>query len=141
MVKTITPRGVGRPDNEKEVYRMAIATPLIGQKPYSDAVDFTLTTFDHILVLITPEIPEGYRLILRKVIVSIHQNLLLVATIKTWDGKPLATKFGYKIVEFNLYPGIPVEKGKGYVIDVYKYSTDAIDGSVTALGVLEYVGE
>ena len=137
MVKSITPRGVGRPDNEREVHRSAIPTPR-SQLPYSYAQDFSTNTFEYIKI--TPDIPEGYRLIIRKIIVSIHQNALIGVGIKLESGIYIANGLGYKIVEVPIYPGY-INQGETFEIVVHNIGgISEIDGSITVLGLYEYVG-
>lgn len=139
MAKSITPRGVGRPDNEREVHRSAVPTPLIGQTSFSTATDFDLSAGEEYkYITISLNVPDGYRLIIRKIIVSIHQNLLIAVSASNLSWYHFCGGFGYKIVELTLYPGFPTTED--IKIYVRKYSSDEINGSITILGILEYTG-
>jgi len=79
MVKSITPLRAGRPDTEQRIYRRPVSTPEVKQYPYSYTAELTLTggSGASSSIQVRPTIEEGWRLLIKKVIVSANQNVLL----------------------------------------------------------------
>jgi len=142
MVRSITPRGVGRPDNERELHRVSVHTFRRNQELWSYSTSFNIPPYSYRTVYLTDfDLTEKWRLFITDVIVTANKNLrLLVDVIK--GATYIGSKWNVQKVHIKIPSGAEFSKTDELYVFIVNYDTsEDVDVTLYIGGVKELKGE
>ena len=143
-MKTISPRGIGRPDGTRYATRAAIRIPLTEQYPWRTTNTLTnLGPNSDMTWVFDPEVQEGYILYITDIIVTTVANVLIYVSPRVvYDDTvyDFAPSFGYQKVIIKIPDGFPVLPTWTMQVYVKNYSDLTLDEvNINVIGLMSKV--
>jgi len=143
MVRSITPRGVGRPDNEREVHRVSLQSFQAQQELWSYSNTYNVPAFSYKTIILTGfDLPsEDWKFYLTDVLVTVNKNLRFLVDIAQND-MYIGSKWGTQKVHIKFPTGFPFLTTDELKIFIVNYDTSVdMDASLYVGGFRELTGE
>ena len=142
MVRSITPRGVGRPDNEREVHRVSLQSFQAQQELWSFSNTYNVPASSYrVVTLLGFDLPtEDWKFYLTDVIVTIDKSLRFLVDVAK-NGSFIGSKWGMQNVHIKFPTGFPFSITDKLEIYIANYHTSMdMDISLYVGGFRELTG-